>query len=145
MHMKLKLFPVVFICVLISFLSCEKEPKKGEYKGTFQGGFVADSGSVTYTTTHYFEVTRSTKDELRLKEKESQVTSILKKHEKDSISGMIGFGSIYSPVESGSIAFNTVSIRGKYDKGSISGKFSTSFTDGNKDYLSEGDFMISAY
>jgi hypothetical protein len=129
----------------IWFISCKKDPQKGEYKGIFTGKYVNDTISFTYRTIYYFEVTHSTKKELRLMEKQSQITSILKKHKNDSISGMIGFGSIFKPNENISSGFNTLKIYGKYNKTSIYGKFSTTFTDESKEYLSEGDFELSQY
>jgi hypothetical protein len=126
-------------------MSCGKEPEKGEYKGVFVGKYLNDSIYIQYTTEYYFEVTRSTKKELRLMEKQSQITSILNKHKNDSIFGMIGFGSIFTPNENISSGFNTVTVYGKYDKTSIYGKFITTFTDGNKEYASEGDFKLSLY
>ena len=141
--MKLKFFIITFICSFI-LISCGKEPKKGDYKGVFTGKYVTDYSSITYTTIYFFEVTQSTKKELRLKEKQSQIISVLKKHENDSISGMIGFGNISIIGANPADGLNTVSIHGKYDKKSIKGTFSTTFNDGNKDYLSEGEFVISA-
>jgi hypothetical protein len=135
----------VFICSFVGFISCEKEPQKGKYKGEFTGQYVDDTMSYKYSTIYYFEVTRSTKKELRLMEKQSQITSILHKHKNDSISGMIGFGSVFKPNENISSGFNIVKIYGKYDKTSIYGKFSTTFTDGNKEYVSEGDFKLRLY
>jgi len=139
-------FKFFFIAVGFVFMcfSCGKEPKKGDYKGVFVGRYETGTSSGYYTTNYYFNITHSTKDELRIKEKQSQITSILKKHEKDSISGMIGFGGIYSPDGSSSVAFNFIFIQGKYDKKSINGTFSTTLGDENKEYLSEGDFTISA-
>jgi len=130
---------LIFLAVLV--ISCQKEPKKGEYKGTFKGKYDTGTSAVDYTTYYYFDITHSTKKELRIIEKQSEITSILKKHEKDSISGMIGFGDIYNP----NFGFNSIFVAGKYEKKSITGQFSTTFTDGNKDYSSEGNFIISAY
>jgi hypothetical protein len=143
--MQYKFFFTALISSVILFISCEKTPQKGEYKGTFMGKYTTDSISINYTTEYYFDATHSTKKELRLKEKQSQVTSILKKYENDSIAGMIGFGSIYSPSGGSDVKFSTISVHGKYDKKTITGKFSTTFSDGNKEYLSEGDFNISRY
>ncbi|MDR1458614.1 MAG: hypothetical protein LBI60_00140 [Bacteroidales bacterium] len=143
--MQYKVFSIIFICFIAAFISCEKTPKKGDYKGTFTGELTTDSMNVEYTTEYYFDATHSTKKELRLKEKQSQITSILKKHENDSISGMLGFGSIYNPDGDSGGGFNTVSIQGKYDKNSISGKFSTTYSDGKKEYLSEGVFNLIHY
>ena len=78
-------------------------------------------------------------------EKQSKITSILKKHEKDSISGKIGFGGVYSPEGNSSVRFNFITVAGKYDKKSITGTFSTTFSDGNKECSFEGIFTISAY
>ena len=132
---------IVFIFFAILMFSCQKEPQKGAYKGVFKGKYDTGTSATTYTTNYYFDITSSTKKELRMMEKQSQITSILKKHEKDSISGMIGFGDIYNP----NFGFNSIFVAGKYEKKSITGQFSTTFTDGNKDYSSEGNFIISAY
>ena len=134
---------LIFFVVLV--ISCQKEPKKGEYKGTFIGKYETDYSAINYTTNYYFEVTHSTKKELRIMEKQSKITSILKKHEKDSISGSIGFGGIYNSEGNASVKFNFIFIQGKYNKMSIMGQFSTTFTDGNKDYDSEGHFTIISY
>jgi NRPS condensation-like uncharacterized protein len=141
--MKFKFFIVIIVC----FLSCKKEPKKGEYKGVFNGKLETDTSITNYTTVYYFDITHSTKKEFHIKEKLSQITSILKKHEKDSTSGMIGFGGIYQPNTDtiSFVRFNTVSIQGKYDKKTIIGTFSTTFGDVSKEYLSEGSFTMSAY
>jgi hypothetical protein len=143
--MKYIFFIEIFATVFICFCSCQKEPKKGEYRGTFTGRYETDVSSGTYTTDYYFDITHSTKKELRIMEKQSKITSILKKHENDSISGKIGFGGIYNPEGNASVRFNFITIAGKYDKKSITGSFSTTFGDGNQEYLSEGDLTISAY
>ena len=137
----LTLFTGIFLCAV----SCQKEPQKGEYKGEFSGRYENENSATSYTTIYYFNVTHSTKKELRLQEKQSQMTSVLKKHANDSISGRIGFGGIYSPDGNSSVQFNFITIQGKYDKNSIRGTFSTNFSDGNKDYLSEGSFTLSSY
>ena len=142
--MRYKFFFIVFV-VAVCVVSCQKEPKKGEYKGTFTGKYETDYSTINYTTNYYFEVIHSTKKELRIMEKQSKITSILKKHEKDSISGSIGFGGIYNPAGNSSVKFNFIFIQGKNNKTSIMGQFSTTFTDGKKDYDSEGNFTISAY
>jgi hypothetical protein len=140
--MQYKVFFTAFISSVIVFISCEKIPQKGAYKGTFTGKYTTDSISINYTTIYYFEATHSTAKELRLKEKQSQVTSILKKHEHDSISGMLGFGGIYSPSGGSDVKFSAISVHGKYDKKTITGTFSATFNDGNKEYPSEGDFNM---
>ena len=140
--MKFTLFFGVFICSFLCFHSCGKEPKKGEYKGTFTGKLETDT---TYTTVYYFNIIRSTKKELRIQEKQSQIISILKKYEKDSIAGKIGFGGVYQSDMASSVRFNFISIEGKYDENSIRGTFSTTFGDANKIYTSEGNFTILAY
>jgi len=141
--MKLKIFLITVTAFILCFISCGKEPKNGEYKGTFKGRLETDTSITNYTTVYYFNIIHSTKKELRIEEKLSQITSVLKKHEADSISGKIGFGGVY-PL-SPSVSFNFISIAGKYDKKSIIGTFSTTFGDENKEYLSEGNFIISAY
>ena len=141
--MKFRFSFIVLVCSFICFISCGKELKKGEYKGTFTGKYVTDNHSLSYTTIYYFEVTKSTKSELKLKEKQSQIISTLKKHKNDSISGGIGFGSISIIGENPPDGLSSISIRGKYDKNTITGVFSTIFSDGNKDYPSEGNFTIS--
>ena len=136
---------IVFVCSFICLISCSKEPKKGDYKGVFTGKileYYADSS--TFTTVYYFDVTQSTKKELRLKEKESQIISVLKKHENDSISGMIGFGNISITAGQRPDGLSAVAIGGRYDKKSIKGVFSTTFSDGERDYISEGKFVISS-
>jgi hypothetical protein len=143
--MRYKLFSLVLFCFAL-FLSCAKEPRTGEYKGLFSGKYIAeDSVVVLYQTDYYFTVPRSTRKELRLMEKQSQVTSILTKHASDSVSGMIGFGSVFLPNTPGLSGFNTISVRGKYNKSSIRGKFSATFFDENKEYRSEGEFILEAY
>ena len=142
--MKFDFFFVAFIYVFMC-LSCRKEPEKGGYKGVFNGRYETETSSGYYTTDYYFDITHSTKNELRIKERQSQITSKLQKHEKDSISGRIGFGGIYNTGGEAAIAFNFISVQGKYDKKSILGAFSTTLGDGNKEYLSEGNFVISAY
>ena len=145
--MKLKFNLILFIVFFICFFSCKKEPEKGEYKGTFTGRLETDTSATIYTSIYYFDITHSTKKELRIKEKLSQITSILKKHKKDSILGMIGFGGIYKPNTDtiSFVRFNTISIQGKYDKKTITGTFSTTFGNENEEYLSEGNFTIFAY
>ena len=142
--MKYKFFLVIFVGSFLCVVSCKKEPKTGDYKGTFKGRLETDTSITNYETVYYFDVTHSTKKELRLKEKQSQITSVLKKHEKDSIEGMIAFGSIQADL-SVSVTFNTISIQGKYDKKSITGRFLATFGDKNKEYFSEGSFIMSAY
>ena len=114
--MKFRFSFIVLVCSFICFISCGKELKKGEYKGTFSGKYVTDNHSLSYTTIYYFEVTKSTKSELKLKEKQSQIMSTLKKHKNDSISGGIGFGSISIIGENPPDGLSSISIRGKYDK-----------------------------
>jgi hypothetical protein len=143
--MQVKVFPIILICFFFCFISCQKEPRKGEYKGTFTGKYTTDTISVVYKTIYYFDVTRSTNKKLYLQEKQSRVTSILVKHEKDSISGMLGFGSVFNPNESSDIKFNTINVYGKYDDKSITGKFSFTISEGNKEYLSQGDFNLVRY
>ena len=142
--MRFKFICFAGICFFICFFSCQKKPEKGEYKGIFVGIYETDTSSAIYTTIYYFDITYSTKKELRLKENLSQITSVLKKYEKDSISGMIGFGGVYKPNSNSSFRFNTISIRGKYNKRSIEGTFFTTFGYGNKEYLSEGIFTLSS-
>jgi len=143
--MKYKFLGLIIAVALIGCYSCQKEPKKGEYKGVFKGRYETDTSSTTYTTNYYFNVTHSTKKELRLQEKQSKITSVLKKYDKDSISGSIGFGGIYNPDGDISVGFSFITITGRYDKETITGSFSTTFGDKNKEYLSEGNFIISAY
>jgi hypothetical protein len=141
-----KLFSIAVTSCFTVFVSCKKEPQKGEYQAVFTGKYIAsDSTVMEYRTTYYYEATHSTKKELRLKEKQSQITSILKKHAHDSITGMLGFGSIFNPDENAASGFNTVSIRGKYDRSSIRGTFYTTFSDGKGEYLSEGRFEMKLY
>ncbi|MDR1878842.1 MAG: hypothetical protein LBQ64_04685 [Bacteroidales bacterium] len=121
---------------IFCFVSCKKEPQKGEYKGNFEG----QVNNRTYKTAYYFDVTHSSKKELHLREKTSQVTSVLKKGKNNSISGMIGFGKVLEKD-----AFNTITIQGTYDKKSITGTFSTLFTDGTTTYPSEGTFTLEWY
>ena len=131
---------LLLICFLFSFSACQKEPRKGEYKGTFTGNY---PDGYHYTTVYYFIVTQSNKQELRLEEKRSGTISALKKHPNDSISGMIGFaGKIYNPDKDGTASFQAVKINGTYKSNTISGTFHTTFTDGNKQYDSTGDFSI---
>ena len=141
--MRLNFFVLVLICVFIGLISCGKEPKKGSYTGVFNGRYSTDIMTVAYTTNYKFEVVKSTKKELKLKEEDSKIISNLKKHDKDSVSGVIGFGSISIIGENRPDGLSTIYIRGIYDKKSIYGVFSTTFSDGNKDYLSEGKFVIS--
>ena len=143
--MKYTFFLMLFIGAFLCVVSCQKEPQKGKYKGEFSGRYENENSATSYTTIYYFNVTHSTKKELRLQEKQSQMTSILTKHANDSISGGIGFGGIYSPDGNSSVRFNFITIQGKYDKNSIRGTFSTTFTNGNKDYPSEGNFIISTF
>jgi hypothetical protein len=143
--MKGKFFLILFTCFSIFVISCVKEPRKGEYKGVFTGKYTTDTMSIIYTTEYYFDVTRSTNKKLYLQEKQSQITSILIKQEPDSISGMIGFGDIFNLTENAGVAFNTIKINGKCDRESIIGQFSTTITDGNKEYFSQGDFKLTYY
>jgi len=133
---------IFIICLSIGFIACQKEPQKGDYKGTFTGDYPDGSH---YMTTYDFTITHSNKKELRLEEKQSGTTSILKKYSNDSISGMIGFaGKIYNPDKKENVTFMTIKIEGKYKSNTISGVFSTTFTneDDNKQYNSTGDFSI---
>ena len=135
------LFPyILLICFLFGIVACQKEPKKGEYKGTFTGDYPDGSH---YTTVYCFRVTQSNKKELRLEEKQSGTISTLKKHSNDSISGMIGFaGKIYNPDKDGTASFQAIKIEGTYNSNTISGIFHTTFTDGHKQYNSTGGFSI---
>ena len=138
--MKYIVFSVCFLGLILCFVSCKKEPSKGEYKGTFVGDFMADS---LYTTVYYFEVTRSTKKELWLKEMQTQLTSKLHKYSNDSISGMIGFaGKIYDPQGKEKGSFAVIKIDGRYNSDIISGKFSTTLAKGEQIYHSTGKFTI---
>ena len=142
--MKYKFSVIVLTIVFICCCSCKKTPQKGEYKGVFIGKYKME----IYTSDYYFDITHSTKKELKLMEKQSKVNSTLNKHENDSISGGIGFGrigGIYKPKGSSSPLFNVITIVGKYNKDSITGTFTTTFEDGDNEYLSVGTFVISHY
>ena len=138
--MKSRIFFICFVSLLLCFVSCKKEPSKGEYKGTFTGDFSVDT---LYTTFYYFEVTRSTKKELWLKEQQSQTTSKLKKHSNDSISGMIGFaGEIYDLEGKERGIFSVIKIAGRHNSDIITGTFSTTLSKGEQQYNSTGKFII---
>ena len=139
-------YNILVVCCLFSilcFTSCKKEPSKGDYRGTFTGDFGMDS---LYTTVYDFEVTRSTKKELWLKEKQSQVTSKLKKHDNDSIWGMLGFaGKIYNQayVEFGT--FQTIKVEGNYNSNVIRGTFSLTLVKEEQRYNSTGTFILEPF
>ena len=131
---------LVVIGFSIGVISCQKEPQKGDYKGTFTGNYPDGS---SYTSVYYFVVTHSDKKELRLEEKQSKTTSILKKHPNDSISGMIGFvGKIYNPNKGENATFQAVKIEGRYKSNTITGVFYTTFSNDGRQYDSSGEFII---
>jgi hypothetical protein len=141
--MKLRTFSICLILLALCVVSCEKDFPKGDYRGTFTGDFAADS---LYTTVYDFEVTRSTKKELWLKEKQSQVTSKLKKHADNSISGMIGFaGKMYNSnhVEFGNFQF--IKVEGNYHSGVVEGTFSLTLAKGEQQYHSKGTFILEPF
>jgi hypothetical protein len=144
--MKTRFYFLLSSCVVI-IAACQKEPPKGNYSGRFEGSYEAENQKVTYTTYYDFEIIKSTKTEIHLKEQDSQMTSILQKKSNDSIAGRIGFGKIYNP--SGGPAINTISVSGKYykedAKSYISGTFSTIFSIGEKECPSEGIFVLQSY
>lgn len=128
---------------MLCFASCQKEPAKGDYRGTFTGDFALDS---LYTTVYYFEVTRSTKKELWLKEKQSQTTSKLTKHANDSLSGLIGFaGKIYNPDNEEGGRFTSIKIEGNYNSDVVKGTFSIALTNGEQRYNSTGTFILEPF
>jgi hypothetical protein len=141
----MKSFPcwLVIICVAICFLCCKKEPQKGDYSATFIGSYTSDSAYIDYTTKYYFEVTHSTNIELRLKEKQSQITSILKKQDNKTIRGMLGFGSLLTGTTNN--AFNAITINGIYTEKSISGLFSATLMHDGKEYESTGSFTMTLF
>ena len=137
--MRATFFLIVFICFSTSFVSCKKEPKKpekGAYAGTFDGIYTTGSINVRYSTYYFFEIIHSTKKELKLKEEQSQLISTLKKHENDSISGIIAFGNNFG-------SFSEIFIEGKYDEKTIIGTFSGTIIYVDASFLSEGSFTIS--
>ena len=144
-RMKIR-FLLLLIIVMAASSACQKEPPKGNYTGRFEGSYVTDYQKVVYSTDYIFEVTKSTKSEIHLKEKASQTTSKLQKTANDSIVGKIGFGRIYNPSQDGSPAINTIDIRGKYykenQKSYVSGTFSTTISLNGISYPSGGSFVL---
>jgi hypothetical protein len=141
--MKYNIFVICVLFSILCFASCQKEPAKGDYRGTFTGDFAVDS---MYTTVYYFEITRSTKKELWIKEKQSQTTSKLTKHSNDSISGMIGFaGEIYDPDNKERAIFSLILIAGNYNSNNIKGTFSTTLSKGEQQYNSTGTFILEPF
>lgn len=138
-------YNILIVCVLFSifcFVSCHKEPSKGEYRGTFTGDFALAS---TYTTVYYFEVTRSTKKELWLKEKQTQTISKLKK-DADNITGMIGFaGEIYNPEEKERTIFSGIKIEGNCKSDVVTGTFSITLSKDEQRYNSTGIFVLEPF
>ena len=144
-----KQFYFLLIMGMITFSACQKDPPKGDYTGRFEGSYTTETQVVYYTTDYLFEVTKSTKSEIYLKEQTSKMTSILQKKANDSIVGKIGFGNIYNPSQNGSPAVNTISVSGKYykegSKSYISGTFSTTISHEEKSYPSEGTFVLQSF
>jgi len=150
-----KRFYFLLITVMVTVVSCQKEPPKGNYTGRFEGSYITDVQEVHYTTDYLFEVTKSTNSEIHLKEQAGKMTSILQKKANDSIVGRIGFGKIYNPSQDGSPAINTIAVNGKYykegSKSYISGTFSTTFLvfdtvfHEEKSYFSDGNFVLQSY
>lgn len=141
--MKYNIFVVCFLFSIFCFVSCKKEPAKGVYRGVFTGDFAVGS---MYTTVYYFEITRSTKKELWIKEKQSQTISKLKKHSNDSISGMLGFaGEIYNPEAEEGTIFYIIKIAGNYNSNIIKGTFSTTLAKGEQQYNSTGTFILEPF
>jgi hypothetical protein len=141
-NMKNQISFLLIVSLLAAFSACQKEPPKGKYRGTFNGSYTMEFQVVKYTTTYNFEITKSTETEVQLKEMDSKITSFLQKKSNDSIVGKIAFGKIYNPSQDGSPAINTIDIRGKYGKNRIVGTFSTTILLDDKQYLSEGDFVL---
>jgi len=144
--MNFRFYFLLGTCVVVIF-ACQKEPPRGNYAGQFKGSYETETQRIVYTTNYNFEITKSSKTEIHLKEQDSKTTSILQKKSKDSIVGRIGFGRIYN--QSGGPAINTISINGKhYKEGSksyISGTFSTTFSIDDKQYSSDGNFILQSY
>ena len=145
----------LWIIGVTAVCSCQKEPPKGSYAGHFEGSYTTETQVVYYTTDYVFEITKSTKSEIHLKEQASQMTSILQKKSNDSVVGRIGFGRIYDSSHSGGSVINTISVTGKYykdgAKSCISGTFSTtllildSTSQKEKHYPSEGNFVLRSF
>ena len=144
-----KRFSCLLIVGILLIASCQKEPPKGNYTGKFEGSYMADYQMIVYSSDYVFEITKSTKSEIHLKEQDSQTTSKLQKTANDSIVGKIGFGRIYNPSQGGGPAINTIDIRGKYykenQKSYISGIFSTIIVFNGEQYSSEGTFVLRSY
>jgi hypothetical protein len=140
-------FSFFLLAGILLMASCQKDPPKGNYSGRFEGKYTTETHVVNYTTDYEFEVKKSTKYEIYLKEKQSQMTSILQKKSNDSITGRIGFGNVYSP--NGGPAINTISISGKHykegEKTYISGTFSTTFSIDGTPCPSEGTLVLKSY
>jgi len=148
-------FSFLLIIGIITIIACQKEPSKGDYTGRFEGYYTTDKQEVYYTTDYFFEIKKVTNNEIHLKEKASQTTSILQKKSNDSIVGMIGFGKIYNPSQDGSPTINIISVCGKHYKENaktyISGTFSTTLmmfdtiSHEERSYPSDGTFVLRSY